>query len=35
MDMQLLAYIFFAGLLIAAALVGLRLQKHENGRIEK
>jgi len=35
MDMQLLAYIFFVGLLAIAAVVGLRLQKHEDGRVEK
>jgi len=35
MDMQLLAYIFFIGLLVIAFIVGLRLQKHENGRLEK
>jgi|GEM_PF-4132361 len=35
MDMQTLAYIFFVSLLAVAALIGMRLQKHEDKRIEK
>lgn len=35
MDMQLLAYIFFFALLATATFIGMKLQKHEKGRMEK